>query len=242
MRMLVFILAMLPALAIAESDRVKLYAAPALVESGLVKYIRPRFSLKTQVGVDLTTERESADLALGREGWALFSGLGETWLIELRSDAANVQKFADWLRSDIGARTIQSFAPEGTPLFTEPQAQEREAVEVEISGDVQLGKRVSKVMCGRCHVTQAGDMGGIGSTPSFSVLRGFEDWDARFAGFYFLKPHPAFTQLEDVTDPFPIDRPSPIAPIEMTLEDLEAIMAYAASIRPADLGNPLEHQ
>ena len=32
----------------------------------------------------------------------------------------------------------------------------------------------------------------------------------RFDAFYTLAPHPAFTQIDGVTDPFPIDRPSPI--------------------------------
>lgn len=242
MRILVFIFALFPALAMADTGRVQFYAAPALVDSGLVQYIRPRFSLKTQVGVDMVTDPADADLALGLEGRALFSGLGETWSLDVRSDAAHVQKFVDWLRSDVGRRTVQSFAPDGTPLFTEPQVQEREVVEIEVTGDAALGKRVSKAKCGRCHVTQTGDMGGIGSTPSFAVMRGFEDWFTRFSGFYILKPHPAFTQLEGVSDPFPMDRPSPIAPIELTLDELEAIMAYVTTLSPADLGNPLEHQ
>ena len=239
---MVFILALLPGLAKADSDRVQFYAAPALIDSGLVQHIRPRFSLKTQVGVDMVADLDAADLVLGADGRALFSGLGETWHLDVRRDAAHVQKFADWLQSDIGARTLRSFAPQGEPIFTEPQVQEREVVELEISGDVALGARVSKIQCGRCHVIETGGMGGIGSTPSFAVMRSFDDWDVRFAGFYVMKPHAAFTQIEGVTDPFPIDRPSPIAPITLSLEDLEAMLAYVTSIAPADLGKPLAHQ
>lgn len=85
-------------------------------------------------------------------------------------------------------------------------------------------------------------MSGIGSAPSFAVMRSFADWDSRFSAFFALKPHPAFTQVEGVTDPFPPELPPAIAPIELTLEELEAIVAYVAALPPADLGKPLEHQ
>ncbi|WP_415922348.1 hypothetical protein [Tateyamaria sp. SN6-1] len=243
MRFLVVILALLPGLAMADDKRVVFYAPPALVESGLIKHIAPRFSLKTQVRVEIVDDPAAAELVLGPDGRALFSGLGAVWHMDLRSDGKGAQRFADWLTSDVGRRTVQSFAPEGDPIFTEPKAQKAVVAEVEMTGDAVLGQEASWAKCGRCHVTERGRGGfGIGSTPSFFVMRGFEDWQARFAGFYFLKPHAAFTQIEGVTDPFPIDRPSPIAPIELTLDDLEAILAYVAALAPADLGKPLEHQ
>ncbi|GGX71864.1 hypothetical protein GCM10007385_45990 [Tateyamaria omphalii] len=243
MRILVLILALLPGLAMADDKRVVFYAPPALVESGLIKHIAPRFSLKTQVRVEIADDPAVADLVLGSDGRALFSGLGQTWHMDLRGDGKGAQRFADWLTSDVGRRTVQSFAPDGEALFTEPQVQERVVAEVEMTGDAIAGQGVSWVKCGRCHATERGkDSFGIGSTPSFFVMRTFEDWQSRFAGFYTLKPHAAFTQLEGVTDPFPIDRPSPIAPIELTLDDLEAILAYVAVLDPADLGKPLEHQ
>ncbi|WP_299616076.1 hypothetical protein [uncultured Tateyamaria sp.] len=243
MRILVLILALLPGLAMADDKRVVFYAPPALIESGLIKHIAPRFSLKTQVRVEIVDEPAGAELVLGPDGRALFSGLDQTWHLDLRSDTKGAQRFADWLTSDVGRRTVQSFAPNGEALFTEPKVQKVAVAKVEISGDAIAGQGVSWAKCGRCHVTERGkDSFGIGSTPSFFVMRGFEDWQARFAGFYVLKPHAAFTQLEGVTDPFPIDRPSPIAPIELTLDDLEAILAYVAILDPADLGEPLEHQ
>ena len=243
MRMLVLILALLPGLAMADDKRVVFYAPPALIESGLIKHIAPRFSLKTQVRVEIVEDPAGADLVLGADGRALFSGLGQTWHMDLRSEAKGARRFADWLTSDVGRRTVQGFAPAGTALFSEPKVQERVVAQVEMSGDAIAGQGVSWAKCGRCHVTERGRGGfGIGSTPSCFVMRGCEDWQARFAGFYVLKPHAAFTQLEGVTDPFPIDRPSPIAPIELTLDDLEAILAYVAVLDPADLGKPLEHQ
>jgi len=85
-------------------------------------------------------------------------------------------------------------------------------------------------------------MSGIGSTPSFAVLRSLPDWDSRFAAFFALNPHPAFTIIPDVTPAFTAQRPSPIVPITLSLDELEAILAYAASIAAADLGGALVHQ
>lgn len=87
--------------------------------------------------------------------------------------------------------------------------------------------------CGRCHVI--GDLnkyGGIGSTPSFRALRGFDDWRERFSVFYTLNPHPAFTQVAGVTPPFPASRPSPIAPIEVTTDEIERFTAYVQDMEP----------
>lgn len=243
MRVLVLILTLLPGLAMADDKQVVFYAPPALIESGLIKHIAPRFSLKTQVRVEIVDDPAQAEVVLGTDGRALFSGLGQTWHVDVRSDAKGAQRFADWLTSQVGSRTIQSFAPEGETLFTEPRLQKTVVAEVEMTGDAVAGQEASWTKCGRCHVTERDRGGfGIGSTPSFFVMRSFEDWQSRFAGFYTLRPHAAFTQLEGVTDPFPIDRPSPIAPIELTLDDLEAILAYVAVLDPADLGEPLIHQ
>ncbi len=232
-----------PALARADDRQVSLYAAPALVDSGLVQHIKPRFSLKTQVRVDVVDSVEAADLVLGATGRPLFSGLDAVWHLEQRRETKGADRFHAWLVSEIGTRTILSFAPDGTPVFGPPPERTVAAVAVEISGDAIAGKEVSYVKCSRCHVTERERrIFGIGSTPSFAVMRGFEDWEARFAGFFVLNPHEAFTQIEGVTEPFPPDRPSPIAPIVMTLDDLEAILAYVATMEPADLGEPLQHQ
>ena len=239
----VLILALLPGLARANDRLVALYAAPDLIESGLIQHIKPRFSLKTRVRVDVVDAVEDADLVLGAEGVPLFSGPDAVWHLDVRDETEGANRFADWLTSEIGGRTILAYAPEGTPIFSSPPANVVEVVSVEITGDVIAGRRVAYVKCSRCHVTERGrGIFGIGSTPSFAVMRGFEDWEARFASFYALNPHVAFTQIEDVTDPFPPDRPSPIAPVTLTLDDLDAILAYVAAVEPADLGKPLNHQ
>ncbi|KMW56531.1 hypothetical protein AIOL_001485 [Candidatus Rhodobacter oscarellae] len=244
MRYLVLLVLLgLPIGVAAQQERlVRLYAPEALVETGLMKHILPRFSLKTQVKVALAETPAAADMVLGAQGRAIFEGAGQAWHMQIvAQDHKPTARLADWLTSDVGRRTIFGFAPDGVALFAPPAAKAVVAVEVEMDGDAQLGHKVSRVKCARCHaVDEASRMGTIGSTPSFFILRAFEDWDARFSGFYLLKPHPAFTQVEDVTDPFPEDRPSPIVPIEVTLDELEAILAYVQALAPADLGAPLQ--
>ena len=85
-------------------------------------------------------------------------------------------------------------------------------------------------------------MNGIGSTPSFAVIKALPDWDLRFQAFYVLRPHAAFTQIEDVTPGFDPELPPPIVPVEMTLDDLNDLMAYVATITAADLGAPIQLQ
>ncbi len=103
------------------------------------------------------------------------------------------------------------------------------------------GAKLARFHCGRCHVvTTGGGIGGIGSTPSFAALRAMEDWEARFDAFWTLPPHPSFTQVAGVTLPFDETRPPPIAPLLLTLEEVEAITRYAASIEAARLGAPVQ--
>ncbi len=226
-------------------DRLLWLAVPdTLVDSGLMRFMLPRFSMKTQVRVELVPPGTTAHAAIGDTGTPVFTGMGQTWSLDvLEPGHLGTDRFVTWITDVTGQRAITGYIVDGAQPFSLP-AEEVTVIEVvEYDGDAVRGKEISRVHCGRCHVTAKGDEGlGIGSTPSFSALRGFEDWDARFAAFFALKPHPAFTQIEDVTHPFPIDRPSPIAPLELTLEDIEAILAYVAGIEPAALGAPIQHQ
>ena len=105
------------------------------------------------------------------------------------------------------------------------------------AADYAPGEKLTLYHCGRCHVVnEKNRYGGIGSTPSFGALRTLDDWEVRFDAFFTLPPHPAFTQVEGVTEPFPINRPSPIHPLELTLDDLETIKNFARTIPPKDLG------
>lgn len=240
---LALLIVLFAAPAFADGKLVKLHAPQALVDSGVLKFALPRFSLKTQVKVQLVGAPEEADLAFGAEGQALFAGLGQDWHLAVLRETDAGARLAEWLASDVGQRTVLGFAPDGAAVFTEVAAQAVAVVAPQMDGNAIVGHKVARRACARCHaVDDETRKTTIGSTPSFQVLKTFADWENRFAAFYTLKPHPAFTQIADVTDPFPQERPSPIVPIEMTWEEVEAVLAYVASLAAADLGAPLAHQ
>ena len=224
----------------------RLSAPDELVDTGLLKYVLPRFSLKTGVRIEIVDAGETAEIVLSPEGdgTRVFAGPGATWRMQVVGTThEGAVKFADWLTSEIGQRTVTGYEVDGAALFTLPAEEEVEVVAVTFDGDAIKGRDLSVVHCARCHaVSEETRMNSIGSTPSFFLLRGMRDWDRRFQSFYVLAPHPAFTQVAEVTPPFPEDRPSPIAPVEITLDDLEAILAFVAGIEPADLGAPIQHQ
>ena len=226
---------------LAQEKRFVLDAPDALVETGFLQYLLPRFSLKT--GVRIMLDDEGAQARLTEDtGTPVFQGAEVLWRLD-HVPGPHTNRFLDWLRSDVGARTIVAFAPDGGPAFTLP-VQTREVEQAVIpDADTQAGERLSLVLCGRCHVVNDKNrMKAIGSTPSFAVLRTLPGWIERFEAFYALKPHGAFTQVADVTPPFDPARPPPIAPVELTLGDLDAILAYVATVVPADLGAPIHSQ
>ncbi|MCT4556470.1 MAG: cytochrome c [Pelagimonas sp.] len=236
---LALICATLPMMAVAQDRLVRIYAPDALIESGLLKHILPRFSLKTQVRTQMVPP-DQADLSFGPTGRAAFEGLGETWHLKLTPDHRPAQRLAEWILSDVGQRTVTGFAPQGAALFTPPQLRTVAAQPAAPDQDAVIGRALSETKCGRCHRVGRGGVAGIGSTPSFAVLRSLPDWEDRFSTFYVLNPHQSFTIIEEVTDPFPIDRPATIHPVTMTLEDLTAIMAFVTAMGAADLGAPLQ--
>jgi len=241
--------------AVAQERRFTLAVDPDLAASGLLKYVLPRFSLKTGIkvaAVDLTAD-VAADALLGQRaavgtGRPAFARDETLYLCHAaQADgeserATHAGRFCDWVVSDIGQRTIESFAPDGVQLYAAASASVKQDDTV-TGGDAVAGERLSFALCGRCHVVGPENrMKGLGSTPSFGVLRTLSDWRERFQGFYLLNPHPAFTQIADVTDPFDESRPPPIVPLRLTLDELEAILAFVAVISPADLGAEIEHQ
>lgn len=224
----------------AQDKRFTLQAPDELAEVGFLQHLLPRFSLKT--GIRISVSPDAGDAVFGAAGTPVFTRDGTIWHLQ-KTDGPHTDAFLAWLLSDVGKRTIEAFAPDGEAMFSANVAVEVAVQAVEISGDVALGEEVSLTRCGRCHVVNdTNRMNAIGSTPSFGLLRNFDDWEFRFLAFFTLKPHPAFTQVEDVTEPFPENLPSPIAPIEVTLDELDAIVAYVATIPPADLGAPVQSQ
>ncbi|PWE32576.1 hypothetical protein DDZ14_09265 [Maritimibacter sp. 55A14] len=212
-----------------------LRADPSLVASGLMDFILPRFSLKT--GVQVTLTEDAADAVLGPGGKrAAISGPDS--IHRITAEGEHASRFADWLLSDIGQRTVADFPP-----YSGAATGEAATDDAGFEGNARLGEELALTHCGRCHVvSEANRMSGIGSTPSFAALRGFADWDTRFAGFFTLNPHPSFTQIAGVTPPFPPERPAHIVPVELTMDQLDAILAYVTVLEPADLGAPVQVQ
>ncbi|WP_300067282.1 cytochrome c [uncultured Ruegeria sp.] len=217
-------------------------AAPAEVSSsGLLQHILPRFSLKTGIRV-IADESGTMSITATPSGDPVFARDGIIYHLSIDDDPRQ-DRFRDWMLSDIGKRTIESYAPpqgSGFSASFEITATEETTI---LDGDAVLGEKLSMTHCGRCHVIGPKNrMNGLGSTPSFAVLRAMPDWSDRFEAFFALNPHPAFTQIDGITPPFDPERPSPIYPVEMSVDDLEAILAFVSVISAADLGAPLQHQ
>lgn len=232
----------------AEERRITVAASPELIDSGLLKHMLPRFSLKTGIRTTAVPLEPGvqAEVLIGPavdEGRPVFRRGETVYLAGPGAKQALAGRFLDWLASDIGQRTVAAFAPDGKPLYEPAAGAKVEAKGPVVTGDALAGERLALVNCGRCHVVgEKNRMGGIGSTPSFAMLRTLGDWERRFRAFFTLNPHPAFTQVPGVTPPFDQARPPPIAPLEITLADIDAILAYAASLAPADLAEPLKYE
>ncbi|MEP3048106.1 MAG: hypothetical protein ABJL55_22320 [Roseibium sp.] len=230
----------------AEGRSFRLSAPDDLVASGFLKYLLPRFSLKTGIRINVVSEGEAAEVVLSTSsgGKQVFSGLDKQWSLET-TDAENeyVPRFMDWMTGKVGRNTIGGFAGKEGVRFTAADAAQMGAASVVLGGDFVKGEALSVLHCGRCHiVNEKTRLSSIGSTPSFAVMRSFKDWQRRFEGFFTLNPHPSFTIIEDVTEPFDPTRPSPIVPVKMTVEELDEILAFVSRIPPADLGAPIQYQ
>ncbi len=233
-----------------------LLADERLEQSGLLGFLLPRFTLKHRIRPELETASSDAlaearaDLVLAPVeavpgSRAVFHRDGaeptEAYAVRLAPDGPDeAATFRDWIAGPVGQATIAAFATTGGPAYR-PGAPETAAPAPEpITGDTAQGARLALVHCGRCHVVgEINRMGGIGSTPSFGALRAIPGWEDKFRAFWAANPHPSFTQIDGVTDPFDPLNPPHIAPVEITLDELDAILAYAASIVPKDLGAPV---
>lgn len=226
--------------AMGQDKTFTLQAPQSLVETGLMKHMLPRFSLKT--GIRITVSDAAGDAAFGPDGTPVFRQGDTVWAFS-KTDGQYTDAFEKWLLSDVGKRTIEAFAPDGAPLFSADVAVQAKVQVAAVTGDLVLGEESSLTKCGRCHVVNDKNrMNAIGSTPSFALMRTFPDWQERFETFFMLRPHAAFTQVAEITEPFPENLPSPISPIEVTWAEIEAITAYVGSIAPADLGEALQTQ
>lgn len=222
----------------------RLAAPQAMADAGFLTHLLPRFRFKTRIGVDPAPPGAAADMALhdGADGTPVFTAPDGT-VIRLRalSPDPRVKRFVDWLHSGPGMAAINGFPVGGPPMFVAGAPKRAEAPEEVIDGDVALGSKLSIQHCGRCHVVDKRNrMGGIGSTPSFAALRGRGGWADLFRKYWTENPHPSFTQVAGVTDPFDPSRPAFIAPVTVTLDEIDAIVAFVATIAPKDLGAPVQ--
>ncbi len=247
-----------------EGKTFTLAAEASLAETGLLQFVVPRFALKHGIrpGIETGTASElagTADLVIAERGAAqpiadTVGGAVEpifytdteppvSYALVRTGAGANADhaaRFADWLRGEIGQRTVASFTAEGQPAFVPGVLKVAPPAVALPEGDANAGERLALFHCGRCHVVnEKNRMGGIGSTPSFAALRAIPDWRDKFLAFWSANPHPSFTQVAGLTEPFDPNHPPHIAPVEITLEDVEAIFAYAATIEPKDLGAPI---
>lgn len=226
----------------AQEKALTLVSDPVLMERGLWKYVLPRFKLKTRIKVNVVSGQGiSGDVRVFSGGDAPFiEGGGAEYSVVQLSSNADADKFMEWLASDIGLRTISAFEIEDQQVFF-PMQEEVVVVDAPLIGNTSKGEVVALSKCGRCHVvSEQNKYGGIDSTPSFAALRSLSDWQEKFGTFWTLRPHPSFTQIEDMTPPFDPAHPPIIYPIYLTLDEVSDIGAYLQTIEPKDLGPPLE--
>ncbi len=226
----------------AQEKEISLSAPDQLKDNGFLRFLLPRFSLKTGIRV-VTGPADAADIRLTDDGNGvpLMRGLGAAYSIRLvaENDPLAV-RFFDWLLSDVGQRTIAQFKLDDAPVFTLIEGVVEDKPAVIFEGDIVAGEALSFTNCGRCHVIgPRNKTQGIGSTPSFGVLRSLPDWQERFATFYARRPHPAISQIEGLTAPFDPARPPTTFPLVLTVEEFNDILAYVSTIPAADLGAPL---
>lgn len=220
-----------------------------LIGSGFMQHLLPRFRFKTRIRVEALPEGSESDAALLSNqtgGTAVMTAADGTafqfqTLTEDTDRAEKSAKLLLWLQSGPGRAAIESYKIDGQQAFVPGAAKVVQKAEVKVDGDVNLGSKLALLHCGRCHVVDARNpFGGIGSTPSFGAMKNLPDWLDSFAAFWTINPHPSFTQVEGVTEPFDPSRPPPISPLVLTLEEVEAITAFVVSMPTKDLGGAVE--
>lgn len=245
----------------AQEKDFSIFVDSSLHESGFAKFLLPRFSLKTGVRIDLRVQTgvsamsTDADVTMSSvvaiSGYAtpvaVFQRDGEVFYLTASVGGARnsdkrqkIERFFEWLASDVGKRTISQFEVDGKSVYFSLETVPQQEVARVFEGSVRAGEILSYSKCGRCHVVGTRNlMAGIGSTPSFALMKTFEDWERRFEGFFTLRPHPSFSQIVDVTEAFGDKSPPAIVPLRITVDELYDILAFVATIEPADLGAPL---
>jgi len=245
----VILLVLTPVLGSAQDKRIVLASPADVAETEFWSYVLPRFKLKTGIKVVLGTT-DQADVLIfndlnvpepnsGRR-LMVHGKRNQGYSVELQSDSAYAIRFVDWLLSEIGQRTLTGYRESDKQVYFPAAPDDLVEDVVIMTGNIVVGEDVSIRKCGRCHlVSEKNKYGGIESTPSFPALRTLKDWREKFAVFWTLNPHPSFTQIEEITEPFDPAYPPHIYPIFLTIEEVENIGAFMETITPADLGDPI---
>jgi mono/diheme cytochrome c family protein len=98
-----------------------------------------------------------------------------------------------------------------------------------LAADRDKGESLSRQHCARCHVIDDRNrMGGIGSTPSFPLLRKMPDWRERFETFYNRRPHPVHVRVEGVRQW--TNLPPNATPFTITQADVDDIVAFVQTL------------
>ena len=228
----------------AQEKEITMVSDPELEVSGLWSYVLPRFKLKTGVKVHLVygTAGLNGDVLMLQDGTTpvMVSGDGLEFRATLNRTSPHGKRFMEWLVSEVGQRTISAFKLDGQQVFF-PSVVELSEDNEPLKGNILIGEETAIAKCGRCHViSERNKYGGIDSTPSFGALRTLKDWQQKFRVFWTLNPHPSFTQIAGVTEPFDPAHPPHIYPIYLTVKEVSDIGAYMQTIPPKDLGPPLE--
>ena len=93
------------------------------------------------------------------------------------------------------------------------------------------GQSLSEQHCSRCHVVGTyNPMGGISSTPSFSIMvNALSDWQNRFTSFYSRPPHPAIILMEEEKwskNYLPTNQT-----IRLKYKDIDAIVVFVGTLK-----------
>ena len=229
-----------------DNNQISLEFPEELLMIEFEKYILPRFKFKTQIKLSVSTGNKLYDAKLGilSTGVEVFSDLnGFVYRLETKTTdpekLSKLEKFAKWLTSDSGIRTIEDFSIQGVQVFTAVEYSEEQEESEIFDGDIASGLGLSQTHCKRCHVVDDNAFAGIDSTPSFHAMRSFDNWQERFTAFWTVSPHLNVISISEVYQAGSKTVPITIAPIELSLDEVDDILAYVASIVPKDLGKPI---
>ena len=140
---------MLPAMGTAQTadnpKQVRVFVDPEFIESGLFKYLAPRFTLKTQVRLILG-EQSDAQVAIAIATGRPIAQRGDViWAVQLiDGEHPGAERFVDWLQGEVAQNTILAFAPETGDRFVIPEVQDTIEQVVNFTGDAALGLQVAQ--------------------------------------------------------------------------------------------------